>query len=188
MCEIEKKALRETFKKLRLELKSAEKDGRITGRALSLFEDESFFVYRSFGTEVGTEALISALRKEDKQVCVPRIVGKTMLSVPFTGETERVFGIEQPKSGEERTCAVAFVPLLSVDRRGNRLGYGGGYYDRYFRSHPEILRVGLAYEGQLSEELPSSAWDVPLDGAVTEEGLRLFSRRLTARFQRDIIG
>ena len=101
-----------------------------------------------------------------------------MLSVPLSGELEAgAYGISEPKSGEEHTCAVAFTPMLAVDKEGFRLGYGGGYYDRYFALHPEVLRVGLAYEGQMIETIPREDTDIPLDALVTERGVKYFSKR-----------
>ena len=91
---------------------------------LSAFgEEQSFFVYLSFGSEVGTEALIRALLARGKTVCVPRLKGGEMCSVPYREPLERgEYGILQPREGEEKTCAVALTPLLAWDREGFRLG------------------------------------------------------------------
>ena len=177
MCE--KAALREKYKKLRAGLKSAEKDGRIAENALAAFGEKGcFFVYLSFSTEAGTEALIAGLRARGKTVCAPRIVGGEMLCVPLSDKLKPgAFGISEPEAGEERTCEVAFCPLLAFDGAGYRLGYGGGYYDRYFALHPEVLRVGLAYEGQASGCLPHEGHDARLDAVVTERGVRFFPPR-----------
>ena len=127
------------------------------------------------GSEVGTEALIRALLARGKTVCVPRLKGGEMRSVPYRKPLERgKYGILQPREGEEITCAVALTPLLAWDREGFRLGYGGGYYDRYFAAHPGVLRVGLAYAGQAVRELPRERTDIPLHAAVTEEGVTRF--------------
>lgn len=176
MCE--KTQLRKQYKELRKSLHSEQKDRRIEKNAWLHFRSgESFFVYLSFGTEVGTDKLIAQFLKNGKRVCVPRIVGEDMLAVPFTDKLERgALGIMQPSEGEDTPCAVAFVPLLAVDREGHRLGYGGGYYDRYFEKHPEILKIGLAYEAQFVEKLPLDEWDIPLDGIVTERVVHMFRR------------
>ncbi len=177
MCE--KAALREKFKKLRAGLKSAEKDGRIAENALAAFaEKSSFFVYLSLPAEAGTAALIEELSARGKTVCVPRIVGGEMLCVPLSDKLKSgAFGISEPEEGEEKTCEVALCPLLAFDEAGYRLGYGGGYYDRYFALHPEVLRVGLAYEGQAIGSLPHERHDARLDAVVTESGVRFFPPR-----------
>ena len=98
-----------------------------------------------------------------------------MRSVPYAEPLEAgAYGILQPEGGEETTCRVALTPLLAVDGEGYRLGYGGGYYDRYFSLHPDVLRVGLAYAGQAVERLPREKTDMPLHAVVTEKGVTRF--------------
>lgn len=174
----EKQEARKLFSELRKGLKSAEKDEKIARFALEEFQNyESFFVYLSFRTEVGTEQIVKTLLEQNKKVCVPRVVGDQMRSVRLH-DTDKLrkgaFGISEPEGEEEETCQVAFTPLLAVDQAGIRLGYGGGFYDRYFKAHPKILRVGLAYEGQRTDELLREETDVPLNALVTENGVVYF--------------
>ena len=74
---------------------------------------------------------------------------------------------------------VLIVPLLAFDRRGYRLGYGGGFYDRsfaYLLRHTRWLRprlIGLAYDFQHQRRLPSQTWDVPLQAIATDQHLYL---------------
>lgn len=172
----EKKTLRARMKAVRAGLKSPEKDKLIEENVLSAFgEEESFFVYLSFGSEVSTKGLIRALLARGKKVCVPRIEGGVMRSVPYAEPLEAgAYGILQPKGGEETACRVALTPLLAVDGEGYRLGYGGGYYDKYFSLHPDVLRVGLAYAWQAVEGLPREKTDMPLHAVVTEKGVTRF--------------
>ena len=86
----DKTTLRARMKALRAGLCSPERDAAIAGYVLSAFgEEQSFFVYLSFGSEVGTEALIRALLARGKTVCVPRIAGGEMCSVPYREPLER---------------------------------------------------------------------------------------------------
>ena len=66
---------------------------------------------------------------------------------------------------------MALVPLLAFDSRGHRLGYGGGYYDNTLENFAERgkVSVGVAYEVQFSERLPSESKDVALDWVITEK-------------------
>jgi 5-formyltetrahydrofolate cyclo-ligase len=65
---------------------------------------------------------------------------------------------------------VVITPGLAFNRRGNRLGYGGGYYDRYLRRlHPTALRVGIGFSGQVLDDVPSGEEDEPVDMIVTDE-------------------
>ncbi len=164
------------MKAVRAALKDAEKDAAITKNVLAAFgKEESFFVYLSFGSEAATEELVRTLLARGKKVCVPRLFGGEMLSVPYAPPFERgAFGILQPAGGEETPCAVALTPLLAWDGHGYRLGYGGGYYDRYFSLHPDVLRVGLAYAGQALPALPQEETDMPLHAVVTELGVTRF--------------
>lgn len=62
---------------------------------------------------------------------------------------------------------VAFVPLLGFTAEGARIGYGGGHYDRWLASHPDTLRIGLAWDCQLVDELPLESHDMKLSAVVT---------------------
>ncbi len=135
---------------------------------------ESFFVFSSFGSEADTKKIISRLIGADKRVYLPRVEGDTMLAVPY-GEMQRgAFGIYepcgQPYSGK---IDVAAIPLLAVNGRGYRLGYGKGFYDKFLRGRPEILKVGLGYSFQLSE-FNEDGWDIPLDAFVSDTGVIKF--------------
>jgi 5-formyltetrahydrofolate cyclo-ligase len=79
------------------------------------------------------------------------------------------FGTERP-DGELDTPDIIFVPLLAFDRRGHRLGYGGGYYDRTLAAHPDIPAIGFGYAAQEVEEVPCAAHDRPLRSIFTERG------------------
>ncbi|WP_425334355.1 5-formyltetrahydrofolate cyclo-ligase [Pelagerythrobacter marensis] len=89
---------------------------------------------------------------------------------PF-GESDLVdglFGIRQP--GTEAPIVepeVLFVPLIGFTARGDRLGQGGGHYDRWLADRPDTLRIGLAWDAQLAEDIPVEEHDVPLDAVVT---------------------
>ena len=83
------------------------------------------------------------------------------------------YGILEPK----KSCALvtaadidfAVVPCLSFDRKGRRLGQGGGYYDRYLQMYPKAVTFGYAFEEQLCEAIPNEAHDRRLDFVVTQK-------------------
>lgn len=89
-----------------------------------------------------------------------------------------------PSSPEDiipaRLLDLVFLPLVGFDSLGNRIGMGAGYYDRCFefRRHRQHwqrpLLVGLAFDCQQADRIPTQPWDVPLDGIVTESGFKLF--------------
>lgn len=173
----EKINLRKRFQALRNQLHSAEKDARIREH-VSRLAGASFFVYYSVKSEVDTHGILSDLLQRGKCVCLPHIEGRQMIAAPYFGGAlpAGMYGIPAPASEQDLLCEVALVPLLAVDRAGNRLGYGGGYYDRYFAAHPNLFRVGLCYKGQVVDRLPAEPTDVPLHAIVTEEGLHCLSK------------
>lgn len=78
------------------------------------------------------------------------------------------YGILQPEADAEPLVPeVLFVPLVGFTVQGARLGQGGGHYDRWLAEHPPALAVGLAWDAQLCEALPTEPHDVPLDAVVT---------------------
>lgn len=171
MFEEEKRRMRQTYLALREALRRGEAEPFAANVLAAFGEAKSFFVYLSVGSEVPTGGVIKSLLSRGKRVCVPRVANGRMASVPLTDKLVRgAFGIPQPPEGEEETCEVALVPLLAADPWGNRLGYGGGYYDRYFAEHGKVLRAGLCFFGQIAESVPHGAGDVPLDALVTERG------------------
>ena len=88
------------------------------------------------------------------------------------------YGIREPKPTARPVTdfegALVFVPALSFDREGYRLGYGGGYYDRFLEAHP-LTSVGLAYETLLSHSLPRDEYDRAVDVMVTEKRVYRFN-------------
>lgn len=79
---------------------------------------------------------------------------------------------------DSRRPAVVFCPAVAVDRKGGRLGMGKGYYDRFFSQHPEVIRVGVVYQIQVSEtQLPADGWDQSLDWVVTDKMILRTSNR-----------
>jgi 5-formyltetrahydrofolate cyclo-ligase len=79
------------------------------------------------------------------------------------------YGIREPL-GERflENIDVAVVPFLAVDKQGNRLGYGGGYYDRYLKKST-AKRVAFGYDFQIVNEVPCEPWDEKMDAIVTDE-------------------
>ena len=112
-------------------------------------------------------------------VGVPVITGKGQ---PLTFQTwtpgcEMVpgtFGADIPADGALMTPEILIVPLVAFDRRGGRLGYGGGFYDRtleMLRAERSTLAIGFAFAAQEAEALPLEPTDQPLDMIVTERGI-----------------
>lgn len=112
-------------------------------------------------------------------VGVPVIMGAGMpllfrIWAPDAVMVKGDFGALIPQEGEWMEPEILIVPLVAFDRKGGRLGYGGGFYDRtleMLRAKRPTLAIGFAYAGQEAEDLPLEATDQPLDMIVTENGI-----------------
>jgi 5-formyltetrahydrofolate cyclo-ligase len=80
-----------------------------------------------------------------------------------------VWGGQQPTDAAPVVIPdLILVPLLGFDAAFNRIGQGGGHYDRYLAAHPNACRIGIAWEGQRVDNIDPQPWDVPLDAILTE--------------------
>lgn len=94
---------------------------------------------------------------------------------------EGEFGARIPAEGAWLEPEVLIVPLLAWDRRGYRLGYGGGFYDRTLqglRARHRVLAVGFAFAAQEVDAVPIDGYDQPLDAVVTERGVIRFGKEV----------
>lgn len=136
--------------------------------------------YIGIGSEVATEELIRGLLHRGQRVVCPRVAGPEALEhleiTDLDGLVTGPMGLREPdpRWAEPVDLAevdVVLVPALAFDRRGVRLGYGGGYYDgalRELRERGHAVTIGLAYDEQVVDELPREAHDQPVDLIVTE--------------------
>lgn len=129
------------------------------------------FVYLSFSSEAPTDKLIERLIEQGWQVYCPRIDDKKMSAVEYGEDFElSAYGIREPL-GEayDGDMDVAIVPMLAVDEQGRRLGYGGGYYDRYLGAHPETLLLAYGFDFQILRQVPTETHDMKMDGIITDK-------------------
>jgi len=157
----------------------------ITERLLALPEFAaagSVFIFVSFRSEVETMPLIRQCLAMGKQVSVPlTLAGEHRLLAFAIRDPEQDLapgycGIPEPRPGlppvAPSAIEAAVVPGSVFSPDGGRLGYGGGYYDRFLQNEaPQALRVGLAFELQLVEALPLAEHDQPMDCLITETRL-----------------
>lgn len=147
-------------------------------------------LYVSAGSEIDTSALLALARQRGCRSYLPRISDYQHHRLQFCrdgrGELRpNRFGIREPPAGatiDARWLDLILMPLLGFDATGNRIGTGGGYYDRLLwwrasgidRGGPRL--IGLAFQCQQLERLPALPHDVPLDAAITESGWLNFRR------------
>ncbi len=122
---------------------------------------------------------LPAMAAHSGRVCVPVIVakGQPLTFREWRAEAPMIdgpFEAQVPAVGDWLVPQVLIVPLVAFDRRGGRLGYGGGFYDRTLqglRARGPVLALGYAWAAQEAEGLPLEPTDQPLDMIVTERGL-----------------
>ena len=138
--------------------------------------------YRAIRGEVGLDATLTHLAEGGALVTVPRVSRNRMDFLPWSPASETVtgcFGINEPISGDPVLLSrhdVVLVPLVAFDETGQRLGQGGGFYDRAIADAAAVrpLLIGVAHAFQQVDSVPVEAWDVPLDAVITEECVHEF--------------
>lgn len=139
--------------------------------------------YAAVRGEADPFPLMAALANQGHALCLPQTLEETLVFRAWKPGDPLVvgrFNIPEPDAkAKERRPDLVLVPLLAFDRHGYRLGYGGGFYDRYLSEHRAkrtIRAIGIAYAGQKVDELPREPTDEPLDAVVTEESVIRFER------------
>lgn len=129
------------------------------------------FIYLSFSSEAPTDLLIESLQEKGYTVYCPRVEENEMVAVEYGEDfTLSPMRIREPiGQAFDGEIDLIVTPLLAVDKKGNRLGYGGGYYDRFFEKHKEAKRIGYAFDFQVLDRVPSEKWDVTLEYTVTDK-------------------
>lgn len=142
-------------------------------------EADSIFCYVSFNQEVRTFEIITHALEEGKRIYVPRIDQGYMKFIEITSLSELrtgYYGILEPELNVEvipRHRNLIIVPGLAFDKAGRRIGYGKGFYDKYFRAYgvDKFNKVALCFEFQMYEELPVFHNDVNVNTILTEQGV-----------------
>lgn len=179
-----KQELRQIAKEKRIAIPPAEREkmsAAICSALLDILDGCSpVLVYVSKPPEVNTGMVMTALIARTGRVIVPIIQRETTslrlsyledlsVLVESTFHVPEPIGSEIPASPKE--VSVAVIPVLGFDMRGNRLGYGAGYYDRFLAQYPDITRIGLAFSRQEIPVIPCDENDVKMDLIITEKGI-----------------
>lgn len=184
-----KKQLRLTFAELRNHLSSDILDQQslaIANRCLQLpiWDFQVFHLFLSIPekNEVDTTFLMTVLQGKDKDIVVPKVVGRGTLEHYLLTDATAIrtskWGIPEPVSGIQvapSQIEVVFLPLLAFDREGYRVGYGGGFYDRFLSGCREgVVKVGLSLFEAVEKISDRSPLDIPMDYCVTPENTYSF--------------
>ena len=172
---------RQLFKKHRSELtdnevKDLNKAIFINLLKTDLFKKTYYHIYlsNSLNNEVETDEVIKLLFKKNKRVYVPKIMGENLIHIEInknTSYSENQFSVREPSSAntsDPKIFDVVFIPLLAYDKSGERVGYGGGYYDRFLlNTKKNVLKVGLSFYEPVEKILNVEEHDIKLDYVIT---------------------
>jgi len=138
-------------------------------------EKSRFLLYYPHKNEVDTVPIIEELLEKGKEVILPKVEGYHIIPIKISNLASLktgYAGIKEP-AGQPvplNQIDVIVIPAVGFDKRGHRLGYGKGYYDRLL-SKTDALKVGLAYDFQILEQIPAEVHDIPVDLIITPKGI-----------------
>lgn len=130
---------------------------------------DTIYGYLPYNQEVRTVPMLERAMADGKRVAVPKVYGEEMKFIYLTdlNQVEKGYaGIPEPVKDEpvaEDKTALVLMPGLAFDPQGHRIGYGGGFYDRFLAKEPDHPTVALCYEFQMLEKLETEEFDVPVD-------------------------
>ena len=136
---------------------------------------KSIYGYLPYNQEVRTVAMLEQALKDGKRVAVPKCYGDEMrfIWMDDLSKVEKGYAnIPEPIADEpvaDDPTALVLMPGLAFDPKGNRMGYGGGFYDKFLAAEPEHPTVALCYDFQLLENLPTEEYDIPVHLVLTGE-------------------
>ncbi|MBL0389204.1 5-formyltetrahydrofolate cyclo-ligase [Tumebacillus sp. ITR2] len=187
MNPLEKKALRRQLLDARLALSAevrANYDNQILAHLITLPQvqgAQTILLYLDFRSEVSSHGLIEWAVAQGKTVCAPVTVvaERRLIPVRLRSAEDVILGaydIREPANQADvvdlETIDLVVLPGVGFDRSGGRLGYGGGYYDRFLpRLKHQVPKIAVAYELQVLPEVPLEPHDTKLDVLVTEAGI-----------------
>ncbi len=136
---------------------------------LSDYTNKSIGFYHAINGEID---LWSAVKNHPKKALPVIINDKEMVFRSVSDNTiykTGPFDIQEPQNGDIIVPDIILMPLLCFDRKGGRLGKGKGYYDRYCKMHPTIIRLGIAHSEQETENVPMAPHDLYLHYLISEK-------------------
>lgn len=182
---VDKKELRKVMIKNRDSLTLDERKAKDNLILKNLFESDIYkrstniFTFINYGSEVKTKDFINMALEQGKNIFVPKTIKETrnMKAIKINSLNNLKadnWGILEPETLEGEICKenldLIIVPGVVFDGNGNRIGYGGGYYDRYFDDYKlKAKKIALAYDIQVIESVKAEKHDIRVDFIITEK-------------------
>ena len=139
-------------------------------RATELYRNaKTIYGYLPYNQEVRTVPMLEQALADGKRVAVPKIYGDEMKFIYLTDLTqvaEGYAGIPEPVADgpvADDPTALVLMPGLAFDKEGHRIGYGGGFYDKFLAQEPNHPTIALCYDFQMLVQLPTEEFDIPVD-------------------------
>ena len=130
---------------------------------------KTIYGYLPYNQEVRTVPILEQAMKDGKRIAVPKVYGDEMKFIylaDLTSVEKGYRGIPEPVADgpvAEEPDALVLMPGLAFTQYGDRMGYGGGFYDKFLALEPEHPTVALCYDFQLVDKLPTAEYDIPVD-------------------------
>ncbi len=150
-------------------LTRSEKLGRQFIKSQAYLQAKTIYGYLPYNQEVRTVPMLEQALKDGKKVAVPKVFGETMrfIYIADLTQVEKGYaGIPEPVADgpvAEDRAALVLMPGLAFTEKGDRMGYGGGFYDRFLAEEPGHPTLALCYDFQMVEHLPTEDYDIPVD-------------------------
>ena len=175
---MDKKQLRRMIRERKRAMTEAEIQSRSEALAQLLYASEAYrnaktiYGYLPYNQEVRTVPMLEQALRDGKQVAVPKVFGDEMKFLylqDLTQVAKGYAGIPEPIADEpvaEDETALVLMPGLAFDPQGHRIGYGGGFYDKFLSREPNHPTLALCYEFQMVEHLETEEFDIPVDTVI----------------------
>ena len=130
---------------------------------------KTIYGYLPYNQEVRTVPMLEQAMKDGKRVAVPKCYGDTMRFIYMDDLSKVELGyanIPEPIADEpvaDDKTALVLMPGLAFTEDGNRMGYGGGFYDKFLAAEPDHPTVALCYDFQMVDYIPTDDYDIPVD-------------------------
>lgn len=172
---MDKKALRASIRARKRAMTEAqiEEKSRLLGElfaASDLYRDaKTIYGYLPYNQEVRTVPMLERALADGKRVAVPKVYGEEMKFIYLTDLSQVAkgyAGIPEPIGDgpvAEDPTALVLMPGLAFDREGHRIGYGGGFYDKFLAAEPGHPTLALCYDFQMLPKLETEEFDIPVD-------------------------
>ena len=172
---MDKKALRQQIRLRKREMtegqivRASVRLGQLLEQSECYRQAKTVYFYLPYNQEVRTKPMIEKAWTQGKRVAVPKVYGEEMRFIYLTDFSQIApgsFGIPEPIADgpvAQETDALVLMPGMAFDPQGHRIGYGGGFYDKFLSAEPNHPTVALCYDFQLLDRLDTEEFDIPVD-------------------------